>query len=460
LRRCEFSHTSFSECCSGGEVFLPKLNLTLIFRHTKIKVMLEKFIKREILADIQKELNTPEILVILGSRQVGKTTLLKILEKQLKDAGEKTLFFNLDIEEDREHFKTQREFIKKIELEIGKNKGFVFIDEIQRKENASLFLKGLYDMGLPYKFIVTGSGSPELKSKIKESLVGRKIVFELLPVSFKEFLNFKTDYKYQDKLEEFIKVEERLAQDLFFEYLNFGGYPRVILGENLEEKLKVIREIYNSYLEKDITYFVKREKLPVYSSLVKILADQVGRIVNYGELSNTLGASFQTIKTYLYLAEKTFVLERITPFYRNIRKELIKSPVVYFYDLGLVNFALGRFGNISPTMNLGFLIQNLIFLKLKERSQSENYQIHFWRTKTKNELDFVLERGREILPIEVKYSNLKIAKVPQNLKSFLNSYPCQKALIINRNLDQKIKFKKTEINFINILGFLLKEQIF
>ncbi|MBB6062762.1 putative AAA+ superfamily ATPase [Thermosipho japonicus] len=137
-------------------------------------------IKRELLKEIKEHLNKPEITVITGPRQSGKTTLMKIIENELISSGEKTLFLNLDIEEEMKYFKSQADLLKKIELEIGDSKGYVFIDEIQRKENAGLFLKGIYDMNLPYKFIVSGSGSIELKEKIQESLLEEK-----------EFLNFQ-----------------------------------------------------------------------------------------------------------------------------------------------------------------------------------------------------------------------------------------------------------------------------
>jgi len=139
--------------------------------------------------------------------------------------------------------------INKIQLEIGKSKGYVFIDEIQRRDDAGLFLKGLYDLNLPYKFIVSGSGSIELKEKIHESLVGRKRIFELNTVSFTEFVNYKTDYRYKDSLDSFFALEKDRTRQLLMEYLNFGGYPRLLLAEEQKEKIRIIDEIYRSYLE-------------------------------------------------------------------------------------------------------------------------------------------------------------------------------------------------------------------
>jgi len=218
---------------------------------------------------------------------------------------------SLDFESDKQYFISQNVLLKKLNLEFGKENGYVFIDEIQRKENAGLFLKGIYDLNLPYKFIVSGSGSIELKEKIHESLVGRKRIFELNPISFEEFVNFKTDYRYEKKLNEFFEIEKEKTETFLKEYLNFGGYPRVILEEKLEEKIKIIDEIFRSYLEKDISYLLKVERIDAFSSLIKILASQIGKLINYSEISSTLGISIQSVKNYLWYAEKTFVIQRL-----------------------------------------------------------------------------------------------------------------------------------------------------
>src|SRR3989338_8710725 len=164
-------------------------------------------IKRELFGELKTHLSQKEITLIVGPRQAGKTTLMKALEAGLRQNGEKTLFLSLDIEPDSRFLASQVSLLQKIQLEIGTAKGYVFIDEIQRKENAGLFLKGIYDMDLPYKFFVSGSGSLELKEKIHESLAGRKRIFELGTISFQEFVNFKTEYKYSAKLAEFFAVE-------------------------------------------------------------------------------------------------------------------------------------------------------------------------------------------------------------------------------------------------------------
>lgn len=389
-----------------------------------------------------------EISLLVGPRQVGKTTLMNILKNDLEKNGQQTVFLSLDFESDRKFFDSQDDLIAKLRLELSDNRGYVFIDEIQRKENAGLFLKGIYDKNLPYKFVVSGSGSIELKEKIHESLAGRKMIFEIRPVSFFEFFNFKTDYKYEDKLENYFSLEKEKTLDFFEEYLNFGGYPRVILAGTREEKTRIIDEIYRSYLEKDISLLLKVEKLDVFSSLVKILASQIGNILNYSEIANTLGISLATAKNYLYYLEKTFVVQRLTPFFKNIRKEITKSPSVYFYDLGLRNYALGAFGNLTRPDDFGFLFQNYIFNVLQEKIRFGGAKINFWRTTDKAEVDFIYSLGEILIPIEAKYKTFAAPAIERSLRSFIEKYRPTKALIVTRDFKGKLSLGKTEIEFL------------
>jgi len=412
-------------------------------------------IKRDLFEEIKNHLSAKEISLIIGPRQVGKTTLMLLLKEYLEKKGEKTLFLNLDVEADKQYFVSQEALIRKINLEFGKDKGYVFIDEIQRKENAGLFLKGIYDLNLPYKFIVSGSGSLDLKEKIHESLVGRKRMFELYPISFKEFVNFKTNYRYEESLEEFFEVEKVKTESLLNEYLNFGGYPRVVLEEKLSEKVRIIDEIYRSYLDKDISYLIKSERVDVYSSLIKLLAGQIGRLINYSELSSTLGIALQTLKNYLWYAEKTFIIHRLTPYFRNVRKEITKSPVIYFYDLGLRNYALGLFGKVEFSPDIGFLFQNFVFNIIKEKFRFTGASVHFWRTKDKAEVDFVINFGKEIIPIEAKYKKLKEPTIERSLKSFIEKYHPKEAWIINLALEYEVKIDKTIVKFLPFYRLLM-----
>lgn len=405
-------------------------------------------IQRTLYNELNDHLAQKEITLIVGPRQAGKTTVMLALRDRLRKEGRKTVFLNLDIEADKRFFESQEGLIRKIQLEIGKEEGVIFIDEIQRKENAGLFLKGIYDMNLPYKFVVSGSGSLELKEKIHESLAGRKRVFKLSTLSFEEFINFKTDYQYQGKLLDFFSLEIEKTADLLKEYLEFGGYPRVVLAETISEKQRVIDEIFSSYVEKDIFYLIGVRKTEAFSNLVKVLASQVGNLVNYSELSLTLGISSKAVKDYIWYLEKTFILERQLPFYKNIRKEISKSPVIYFYDLGLKNYAIGLFGHAVEGPYAGFSFQNLVFQLLKEKIAYTPTKVNHWRTKDGAEVDFVITATDKLVPIEVKFKKLKQPVIQRSLRSFIEKYQPEKAVVVNMNLDETIMVNTTKIEFL------------
>jgi len=399
-------------------------------------------IQRQVLDKLFNHLKEKEITLITGARQVGKTTLMMELKAMLERKNKKTLFLNLDFDDDQRYFQSQNDFINYVKLHLGTEKGYVFIDEIQRLTNAGLFLKGIYDRNLPYKFIVSGSGSLELKEKIHESLAGRKRVFNILSVNFLEFINYKTNYKFKGNIDNFFRYEKTLPHQLLKEYFCFGGYPKVILDDTLEKKTMTMREIYQSYLEKDIQELLNIEKREVFTQLVIVLSTQIGKLVNYFELSKTLRINYRTLKKYLWYLEKTFIVDKLTPLYSNIRKELVKSPIYYFRDLGLRSYVFNRW--ILSEKN-GFLFQNFVFLLLKNLEESTQAKINFWRTKNGAEVDFIVSYGRQMYPIEVKDTNLKKIDRLHSLMSFINKYKPSKAFIINKSLRDKIFVGETEI---------------
>ncbi|MCD4746615.1 MAG: ATP-binding protein [Bacteroidales bacterium] len=410
--------------------------------------MAKEYIKRAILSDLKSHLNRKEITMLVGPRQCGKTTTMNLLKKDLEEKNNKVLFLNLDITEDKKYLATQEKLINKIKLEFGNDPGFVFIDEVQRKENAGLFLKGIYDMDLPYKFIVSGSGNIELKEKVSESLMGRKRLFNMSTITFDEFVNFKTEYKYEDRLEQFFEIEEEKGENFLLEYLNFGGYPRVITSISLEEKNIEIDEIYQSYINKDIIKWLRVEKIDAFEKMMKISASQVGNLVSYSSLANGVGISVETVKNYLWYLEKTFVLDRCRPFFKNKKKEIIKSPIFYFHDIGLRNYAVNKFGKLDEIDdNLGFLFENFTFNILKERLYNSNTEINFWRTKSCAEVDFVIDFESEIIPIEVKFKNFSKMKIEKSIQSFIKKYKPKNAFVVNKNLSGKITFKNTNVCF-------------
>lgn len=411
-------------------------------------------IKRYMYNELVTHLPKKEISLIVGPRQTGKTTMMLQLQEHLKKKREPTLFLSLDFESDKPHFNSQSDLLGRIRLEFGRRKGYVFIDEIQRKENAGLFLKGLYDMQTPYKFIVSGSGSIELKEKVHESLAGRKRMFELHTISLKEFINYRTGYRYEDRLDDYFRIKKAECLRLLIEYLNFGGYPMVILEEILTEKLRIMDEIYRSYIEKDIAYLLRVERIDAFGNLLRLLAGQTGNMINLNELSSTLGISVPTVKNYLYYAEKTFVVKRLAPYYRNIRKEISKSPVIYFNDPGMRNFSIGQFGRHTMLSEAGFLFQNLVYSLLNEKIRDDGSTLHFWRTKDRAEVDFVINRGYEVMPVEVKCKEMKGKAISRSFRGFIAKYHPEEAWIVNISLKDEEMIEQTRIRFIPVFELL------
>jgi len=405
-----------------------------------------EFIPRKTYTQIKKHLAQPEISLILGPRQAGKTTIMEKLAEELKNSKQTSLFFNLDIIEDRQFFQTQHTLLDRIEKGIGKKPAVVFIDEISRLENAGLFLKGLYDLKTQYKFIVSGSGSLELKANILEPLTGRKKIFYCFPLSFTEFTAYKLKVDLKDTTKA-LDLNPHQCQRLVEEYLTYGGYPRVALAQTHQEKTDILSEIFLSYLEKDIRLLLKVEKERAFENLVRVLASQVGNLVNRVELSSTLGINEKTLKKYLYFLEKTFVVNLVNPFFRNARKELTKSPKIYFCDLGLLRLAQGRL-SLTRTESSGSLFENACFLRLKELGLLKPPQ--FWRTKSGAEVDFIIfspKTGKPI-PVEIKLSPGKKPALGKSLISFLKEYQPEKAFIYTKETKLTLKKLGTKVEFV------------
>ncbi len=403
-------------------------------------------IKRDNYNLILDSLKKKEIDILIGARQVGKTTLLQEILKDLSHANQQVLYFNLDIENDARYFDSQQKLLSRIQLEFGNNPAYIFIDEIQQKQDAGRFLKGLYDMNLPYKFLVTGSGSLELKEKVGEALTGRKQLINMDTVSFKEFVDYKCNYKYSNRLEAFFTLETEKTQSFLNEYLIYGGYPKIVTSKVISDKKDIMNEVFSSYLSKDISYLLGVRSTDKFVKMIKLLAVQSGGLLNYSQLASDTGVSVDTLKNYLWYAEQTFIISIIKPYFTNAKKELTKSPVVYFNDIGMLNFATGR---LSQVENInGFVFQNFVFNLLRQRYESPTTPINHWRTKDKAEVDFIIQSEGEVIPVEVKYSDLKKVSVTRSFRSFLKKYQPKSAMIVNLNLKKNILIENTEVQFI------------
>jgi predicted AAA+ superfamily ATPase len=360
--------------------------------------------KRSVIGEILRFLPTGDIVVIHGARQVGKTSILMFLQDHLRSHQEQTLY--LDLEDSR--FvrlldKGVDEFIAFLTeqgfdlagLRASGRKLFVMIDEIQYLETPSSFLKLLADHHHYLKIIVSGSSSFEMKSKFKDSLVGRTVSFEIYPLSFQEFLLFKgilftPAARFTEK-----KTGELRA--LYTEFTLYGGYPKIVLTEDASIKEKYLQQIIDTYIRKDIRDLAEIKDVNKFNRLLEVLASQSGNLLNIAELSNTCGLARETIERYLRILEQTYILRLVRPFSRNIRAELFKTPKVFFHDTGLMQMLWLK--RLQKEL-LGSVFETSVYTELVKQYGPD--QVHYWRTQDKKEIDFVVKLPDAYLPLETK----------------------------------------------------------
>lgn len=401
------------------------------------------FIKRKILPHIYSFINYKEAIVIYGARQVGKTTIMKMLIKELKTTNnipEEAIFY-LDLE-DLEMLELCNQginnLIRYIEARTSynlsaptnssKEKIYLFIDEIQYLNNASNFIKLMVDnYSDRFKLIVSGSSVLDIKSKIKQSLVGRIVTFEVLGLNFEEFLWFKKKKYNLNKISHTQTVTDtktlKELKHLFEEFIIFGAYPRVALISNLSDRKYYLKELIQTYIKKDIKDIGKIRNIMKFNNFIRILADQAGNLLNIDEVALSTGIARDTVYDYLILLEGTYIARRLTPFFKNLRSELTKMPKIYFEDNGILNYL--KYNDVVEKIS-GALFENCIYTELRKTVGLE--ALRYWRTQSKQEIDFVIQHRKKLYTLEVKknYSGQKIT----SLKYFSQKYPNSKSLII------------------------------
>lgn len=374
---------------------------------------------RETTLKAQGHLKEDEVLLLIGARQAGKTTLLRQLDRFLKEKGATTHFLNLEDPEYLELLNASPKNLFKLFPFDLKKKTTVFIDEVQYLSNPTNFLKYLYDEYRGrIKIVASGSSAFYIDRKFKDSLAGRKRIVTVLTLSFRDFLVFKGEGGLAKRDFGDLTLSEKEKVVLSYrEYLIFGGYPRVVLAP-LEEKREVLQDIAYSYVKKDIFEAGVRQEETFYK-LFKILSAQIGNLVNANELAGTLGVSKTSIDSYLTIMQKSFHLHLIRPFSKNIRKELTRMPKVYFLDLGLRNFFVNNFNSYDLREDKGPLLENAVYRQLLDaQNRKDTGEIRFWRTVQKDEIDFIVGEKRAF---EVKSQPTQFKE--RHYRTFLDHYP-------------------------------------
>ncbi|MCK9272515.1 ATP-binding protein [Candidatus Gracilibacteria bacterium] len=362
---------------------------------------------RKIYQNILNEIDNNLILLLIGARQVGKTTLLKQIKNYLDKKDVKTYFLNLEDPDIKILLNIHPNKLFEITGSGSEDKQVIFIDEIQYLDNPTNFLKYIFDEYKDnIKLIVSGSSSFYIDQKFKDSLIGRKKVFNIYTLDFEEFLDFKDENELKDifyKTRKIPTLQKNLFNKLLDEYITYGGYPEIVLTKDNTKKIERLYDYSFDYIKKDI-YEAKIQDQDKFLNLLKILANQTGELINMNELANTLGLSQPTIEKYIYVMQKSFQIALIKPFYSNIRKELTKMPKIYFLDLGIRNSLLRNFDNISSRIDKGPYLENIFFREFLFKQKSGD-SIKFRRTQAQNEVDFILNESEAF---EIKFDKKQV----------------------------------------------------
>lgn len=372
--------------------------------------------KRKLFEKLIERINDKEIIVVTGMRRVGKTTIFRMIFDRIESKNKVFLDMENPLSQkifEEEDYNNIWANLKSFGID-NKTRVFIFLDEIQAKPEIVKVVKYLYDH-YDVKFFLTGSSSFYLKNLFPESLSGRKIIFELFPLDFEEFILFK-DYK-KEFYEKFIfkeknknKIVYEKVKKLYEEYLEFGGFPQVVLAENIEKKKELLLDIFKSYFEKDVQGLADFKEINKFRDLLLLLLKRIGSKLDITKLSSELGVSRETIYSYISFLEKTYFISLISPLTKSIDREVSGTKKVYICDNGI--------GKHIGKCEDGGILENAIFINIRKYGE-----VKYYEKRSGGEIDFILPEKN--IAIEVKnkgdekdYSKLKRIAESLKLKEF------------------------------------------
>lgn len=365
-----------------------------------------KFISREAEKHIKLWLfsEKPKVLIVLGARQVGKTTLIKTTL-----INKKTKYLNLDIEIDKQLF-LRASSLDPVSAILGFGEpDILIIDEAQKLSESGRIIKGWHDSGLSTKFIISGSSSLNLLDQSVESLTGRNTKLYLPPLLFSEIL-YSRNWGISKENKKGIEFLNKQIESLLFENMIFGSYPESI---TTSDKQTYLIDLVSDYLLKDVLYSGLVKQPQLIKRLLSLLAYQAGSEVSVNELSKNLGISRITINRYLDLLEQTFVIFRLPAFGSNPRKEIIKSQKIFFWDTGVRNALINEFNQDINRSDIGSLWENWVVAEFAKRIFLDGNldKMYFWRTKIGSEVDLVIKNNEgKLSAFEIEWKGTKVSK--------------------------------------------------
>lgn len=377
------------------------------------------YIPRIVERQVQDALKTPKVLMLLGARQVGKTTLL---ERIVEGAG--GVIYNMDIEVDKARLFSAAHLSPRQAMESLGVRQLLVIDEAQRAPEVGRMVKGWYDAKIPVKIVMLGSSSLDLLDRTAESLTGRNEKIYLSPLLWSEIAESQSWYPKGGDLRAFAPQ----VQSLLLLCMVFGGYPEAVVREDKE---KYLLNLTSDYLLKDIFQSDVVKRPEQIKKLLLLLAYQVGSEVSLSELAMNMGISRQTVEKYMELLERIFVIFHLSSFGTNPRKEIVKRSKVYFWDTGVRNALLKEFTVIDVRSDIGSLFENWMVAEAAKRNliAGGTSELHFWRTADGSEVDLVIRSGETIRAVEIKWRSHRLGTG----KSFLRRYGVAPKIVTKDN---------------------------
>lgn len=406
-----------------------------------------------IIADkILGSLSSHEIIFLLGTRQVGKTTLTKMTMDAHKIDAKQKIYYDLEDSSKRSLFENasveQIKRVLKLDSVDADKDSLVCFDEIQKLKDPSNLLKLMHDHLPNIRVIATGSSSLEIKHKFSDSLAGRKRVFHIEPLSFDEFLLFTGQIRLANFRQMFAETDDKLSLKpmadalskeflyAFHEYLLFGGYPEVVLLSSREEKIAKLKSIIDSYINKDIRDVANIENIEGYNNLLKYISINTCSTINLASVSKDIKVALNTLNRYIQILKDTFIIGELPPFFTNKNNEISKNKKLFFKDLGNRNLQISSFVALTDRVDGGALYENYIYNRLvNDLAITES--LHFYRTQSKTEIDFVKASEDGLSIYEVKSGSYM--QIPKAFGEFSSKYAdrgIKSMTVINRdNLD-------------------------
>lgn len=396
--------------------------------------------ERDILNAVARSLELGKVTFLLGSRQTGKTSLMKLTLDHFSNRGY-TCFY-MDMEDARnlpvfESLDNLEAFLTSQKKDFKKDKILIAVDEFYVSNNIIKIFKLIWDHYKNVRVIASGSSAVEVKANIEESMAGRLRIIDVFPLSFEESLLFrKNPYLENLRAKDFEPSDFIIAnveKDLL-DMMIFGGYPKVNLLSSANDRIEEIYDIYSTYIQKDIRALLKDEDIITFNKMVKLLAAQSGQLLSIASISKALRLGRKTIEKYLFILEKTFIIYLLPPYSTNVKKTIVKTPKLYFVDTGMMNMALENFTDVELRQNKGSIFETFILGEILKH-RKKYHSIYFYRTTHGTEIDFIIndvEKG--IIPVEVKFKEFQTPVVPKATLEFCKVEQVRYAYILNKNL--------------------------